>query len=81
MAKTSAERVQAFRVRQAGLIVSLRGDLAAAVRRLAAAEIVRDEALGEVQRLTAVLASGGPARCENCKGELACPRCYRADDF
>lgn len=78
MALTAAERQAARRLRQADLIESLRSENARLTRLLADTERALDDADGEVGRLS----SGGAALCRTCRGELACPRCYRSgDDF
>lgn len=73
MAKTTAERVQAFRQRQAALIVTLRAEAAAAVRRADDAESALADARQEIRRLEA----GGYPRCRRHGDELVCPACYR----
>lgn len=93
MPKTTAERVQAFRQRQAALVSSLRADLADARRLLAAAETrrrnaeaARDAVLADCERLEAGLAGGPVSRCEvpGCRGSddvVAVCRRHLADEY
>lgn len=82
MPLSSTERAQAFRQRKADLLASARAEVASLRQRLAVAEAERDSAVAEAERLAAELASGPVPRCRHCRGELACPACYRAgDDF
>ena len=79
---TTAQRVQAYRVRQRERIMAAEAE--AAALRLTAGCVAGDLAAAEaeIERLGAELASGPVPRCPRCAGELACPACYRSgDDF